>query len=93
MTDLLEQKLTPSEEAVESKVGDETIILHLSNGTYYGLDSVGTFIWDLLKQATLPRVILDLILAEYNAEPAAAEADLRRFLTDLLEQTLLVNAD
>jgi hypothetical protein len=30
---------------VSSQLGDETVILHLEDGVYYGLDPVGTSIW------------------------------------------------
>ena len=49
MTDILDQNLEPSREAVESRVGEETVLLHLKSGTYFGIDAVGTRIWALLK--------------------------------------------
>ena len=50
MTDILDRHLAPSPDAAESAVGNETVILHLVNGTYYGLDPVGTRIWGLIKE-------------------------------------------
>ena len=92
MPDPLTLSLTPSEEAVESRVGDETVILHLGNGTYYGLDPIGTVIWEMLKAGDAQPKIRDAILARYDVTPEVVEADMRRFLSDLLAQSILVGA-
>lgn len=83
MSDILQQQWAPSGDAVESRVGDETVILHLKNGAYYGLDAVGTRIWGLLKDGLPPAAICGRIAGEYDVAPAVAEADARRFLEDL----------
>ena len=36
---------------VYKRVGDETILLDFDAGVYYGLDSVGARIWELLADA------------------------------------------
>lgn len=85
-------KLAPSDDAVESRVGDETVILHLGNGTYYGLDPMGTLIWEMLKAGKDQSEIRDAILSEYDVEPDVVEADMHQFLSDLLAQSILVEA-
>lgn len=90
MTDPLNQTFTPSDEAVDSSVGDEIVILHLGNSTYYGLDPLGTRIWAMLKDGIQPPAIQVALLAEYNVGAAVLEADMRAFLTDLLAHDILV---
>ena len=92
MTDILEQHWEPSRDAVESSVGDETVILHLTNGTYYGLDSTGTRIWTLLKEGLAPAEICARIAEEYDVVPKIAEADARRFLEDLKSNGIIEEA-
>lgn len=73
-------------------MGEETVILHLGNDTYYGLDPLGTRIWELLRlEASLP-AIRDEIAAHYGVESSRIEEDMRRFLADLLVQELVVDA-
>lgn len=88
--DILNTLLTPSDQAIESSVGDETVLLNLENGTYYGLDPVGTRIWALLKEGNTPAAICPLLVAEYEVEPEVIENDLRRFLTDLKEHGIVI---
>ena len=91
MTDILDRRLTPSPDAATSSVGDETVILHLVNGTYYGLDPVGTRIWALIKDGVATPQICRQIADEYGVELAVIEADARTFLSDLEAQGILVD--
>ena len=92
MTDMLARRLTVSPQATDSRVADETVILHLGNDTYYGLDPVGTVIWEGLKAGRELAAIRDDVLARFDATAAQVEADMARFLADLLAQDILVEA-
>lgn len=90
MTDILNRSLIVSPDAAESAVGDETVILHLVNGTYYGLDAVGTRIWSLLKQRMPGSEICRTLAEEYQVDLATIEDDARHFVTALEAQGILV---
>jgi len=77
---------------VDSEVGDETVILHLKSGTYFGLDPVGTRIWDLLKQGLSPADICATLAEEYAIDREVIDADARRFLEQLEAQDMIVDA-
>lgn len=91
MTDILNSRLVPSDQAIESRVGDETVLLHLENGTYYGLDAVGTRIWEMLKEGMALLSICEAVALEYGVASEAVEADARRFLGDLKAHDILVD--
>ncbi|MEO5578106.1 MAG: PqqD family protein [Sphingomicrobium sp.] len=91
MTDILNRDLIPSPDAATSAVGDETVILHLVNGTYYGLDPVGTRIWALLKDGLAPPEICRRIADDYGVDLAVIEADARTFLKELEVQGIVVD--
>ncbi len=91
MTDILQRRLAPSPDAAESAVGDETVILNLVNGTYYGLDPVGTRIWALLKDGVATPEICRRLADEYDIDLVTIEADARTFLGDLEAQGILVD--
>ncbi|MBW7922860.1 MAG: PqqD family protein [Rubellimicrobium sp.] len=71
-------------EAANSRVGDETVILHLVSGTYFGLDPVGTRIWELLEQPVTLATLTARLLSEFDV---SAEV-LTRDVTDFLDQML-----
>lgn len=90
MTDLLDRDLCPSTDVAESPVGGETVLLHLVDGVYFGLDRVGTTIWELLKAGQAPRPICHALTETYAIDLAAAEADVRAFLAELEGRGLVV---
>ncbi len=89
MDDLLSRRLRPSPQAIETALGAETVILHLGNDTYYGLDAVGTRIWAGLKDGVGLPTLRDRIAGDFAVDPARVEADMRRFLGDLLAHDLV----
>ena len=58
-----------SPEAVARKMGEETVILDLKKGTYYGLDPVGARIWELMSEINGLASICVALLDEYNVPP------------------------
>ncbi len=71
------------------QVGDETVILHLGSGNYYGLDPVGARAWQMLADGRTPAQACEQLLAEYEVSRAQLEADLGTLLRDLLDNGLL----
>lgn len=89
MTDILELPWQISSDAVANQVGEETVILHLGNGTYFGLDTIGTSLWDGLKAGKTPSEVCDLILQEYDVDRPTVESDIRGFLDELAKNDLV----
>ncbi|MCP9888687.1 PqqD family protein [Cyanobium sp. ATX 6A2] len=85
----LAARLTVPAEVMDRSVGDETVILHLATGTYYGLDPVGARIWELIGAGQSLADIRDQMLQEYAVEAEQLEADLLKLVHDLLAQGLV----
>lgn len=90
MTDVLSARWKISDQAIANNVGDEIVVLHLANGTYYGLDPVGAVLWETLVQDGLPSEACETILARFDVERSTVEDDLRQFLGALAENGLVV---
>ena len=87
----LSDKFTVSAEVVAREVGGEMVLLDLASGLYFGLDTVGGRIWELLSDS--PRSLTELcdtIEAEFDAPRDRIEADLLALATKLREQELIV---
>jgi hypothetical protein len=79
-----------AETPVATSIPGETVILDASAGCYYGLEGVGTRVWELLSQmTTLDEIVRDLT-AEYDVDAATAERDVRALLGDLDAAGLIV---
>ncbi|QLQ25673.1 MAG: PqqD family protein [Dechloromonas sp.] len=73
-------------------VGDETVILDLASGTYFGLDPVGARIWQLLGEGRTLAETCATMLEEYDVESEQLEKDVLRLGGELLERGLVMLA-
>jgi hypothetical protein len=78
---------------ISSSLGEEAVILELTQGVYYGLNAVGARIWELLKEPRTAGEIRDVILDEYDAEPEAVTRDLLGLLTELADRGVIEGRD
>ncbi len=65
------------------------MILNLETGLYFGLDAVGTTIWNRLRERSSLREVLNDVLLEYDVAPDVATADLLRLAGELVSKGLL----
>ena len=70
-------------------VKDETVILDMGSGQYYGLEGVGARIWQILEQPTTFHELCRLVVAEYEVEDGVAEQDIAELVGDLGEKGLV----
>jgi hypothetical protein len=74
---------------IHSKVGEEFVMMDIDSGFYFGLNSVGSVIWNHLEQArTLNDLVIQLI-TEYNVDKQVCERETKGFLNQLLEKNLI----
>ena len=76
-------------DAMSSGVGVETVILHFTAGTYFGLDEVGTRIWQLVRERRSVREIREALLEEYDVDEERCDGAVRSLLTSLAEHGLI----
>jgi hypothetical protein len=72
-----------------SKVGDEAVLLNMHDGIYYGLDAVGTRVWELLAGGMSEEQLCDTIVEEYEVDRETAARDLDALLGELLGRRLI----
>ena len=85
----LSDKITISPQAVARQVGNETVILHLGNGTYFGLDPVGARIWQLMGEGKTLAEICEVMLDEYDVSREDLERDALSLAQNLAAQQLI----
>jgi phage baseplate assembly protein W len=78
-----------AKDQIGCSLGEEEIILDLASGVYYGLNNVGSRIWELIQKPITVGEIVDIVLSEYDAEPAGCVNDISRFLAEMAEHGLL----
>jgi hypothetical protein len=71
------------------KIGDETILLNLETGTYYGLDKVGSRFLELLEQNGEIAFAHLTMLKEFDVKPEILEADILQLSEEMRSKGLL----
>ena len=85
----LDTILTRSSEVLFQEVGGEAVLLDLASEQYFGLNPVGTRIWDLLDGQPPLGAIQNVLCAEYEVDPTLIGKDLLA-LADALTRAGLV---
>ncbi len=88
-----ERRVVATQRHVAAKVTDETVILHLDDGVYYGLNSVGTRIWEMVQQPTAVSELVSVIAGEFDVDAARCEADVRELLASMETKGLVAWTD
>jgi len=78
-----------SPDVLVSSMDGESVLLNLQSETYFGLDEVGTRMWNALTGAESLQAAFDVLAAEYEVEPDQLRHDLEQLVNKLAEQGLL----
>ena len=70
-------------------VGEETVILDLASGTYFGLDPVGARIWGLMGEGRTLAQVCGQMLEEYEVSREELERDTLKLAQVLAAQGLI----
>lgn len=82
MSNPLPGRVRTSANVLFQELEGEAVLLNLDNDRYYGLDDVGTRMWQLLEKHGDLATVLEHLLAEYAGE--VDESTLRQDLGELV---------
>ena len=85
----LSDKVSIPPQVMARTVGDETVILDLASGTYFGLDPVGARIWELMGEGKALGQICEQMLDEYEVSRDDLQRDVLRLAQELTDQGLV----
>ena len=89
----LNQTVTISDQVVFQEVSGETVILDLDSESYFGLDEVGTRVWQLIAEDQPLQTVFAALLNEFEVEESALKDDLDDLFTELQAQGLVTLSD
>lgn len=71
-------------------LNEETVLLNLETGVYFGLDQIGTIIWSALAEQIDDRsLIVDRIVEAFDVDRQQVEGDVDAFLSSLRDNHLI----
>ena len=84
-----DQQIKLSDNVLMQKVADEAVLLDLDSQSYFGLDPVGTVIWEGISQSKTEAEIVEMITTEFEVDAEVARRDLRAFIEKLQKDKLI----
>lgn len=84
-----QQRLTAPEHVMFRELDGEAVLLNLQNEMYYGLDEVGTRMWQLLTTSDSVQAAMNTMMEEFDVTPDVLEKDVARMIKELQEHGLL----
>ena len=71
-------------------IDQETIIIDFESGAYYSINGVGSLVWESVAKGMSVKQIIDLITQRYSGQREIIEQEVKDFLEELRNETLLV---
>ncbi len=79
----LDRTIARAPNVISQEVAGETVLLDLDSEHYFGLDSVGTRLWQVIEEKGQLQAIVDTRLQEYEVEEERLLQDLEALLHDI----------
>ena len=86
---LTNQLFSADKEHLYSDMEGEAVILSLKNGKYYGVNSVGAYIWATLQNPISFQDIQAGLMREYSVDEETCRREVSAFLERMTEEGLI----
>lgn len=80
-------------EMLSSDMDGEKVMMSIENGEYYGLNQIGSRIWELIETPKTIDELIGKLTDEFDVSPELCENDVMVFLKELLEKNLITVND
>jgi Coenzyme PQQ synthesis protein D (PqqD) len=74
---------------IAAPVDEEIVILSVERGSYYGLDDIGSDIWQRLETRVRVDALCNALIEKYEGDRATIERDVLQLLGDLAADGLI----
>jgi hypothetical protein len=84
-----EDKISRVPEMLSTDFDQETVLMSIEAGAYYGLEGPARSIWDLLESPSTVAELVQRLVQEYEVSPETCAADVERFLDEMDQEGLI----
>ncbi|MEY2835463.1 MAG: hypothetical protein RLZZ557_1125 [Bacteroidota bacterium] len=83
------ERYIQNKQVVQSKIGDDVVMLDMESGFYFGLNSVASVIWNMMQNAVTPEEIVSQLLTEYAVQESQCMAETQELIGRMLEHKII----
>jgi len=84
-----DSRLSRVQNMLSTELDQETVLMSIDAGAYYGLGGSAQTIWNILEVPVTFSDLVDRLVKEYRVSPETCAADLERFLVKMEREGLL----
>jgi hypothetical protein len=84
-----EDRLFRTNDLIATDLDDETVLMSIDAGSYYGLEGSARAIWERLETPISFAELVAAMVREYRVQADVCRVDLRRFLSQMEQEGLL----
>ena len=77
-------------EIIHSAMDDEVVMMSVDQGLFFGVDKIGTHIWNLLETPAKVDGLIEKLIAHYDVDPELCKHDTLLFLNDMLLKKVIL---
>ena len=85
----LDIKVVLNDNVFYQKIDDEMVLLDMCSDNYFGLDSIGSDIWESIQDSDTLQEVFETLLDKYDVEPERLKSDLLDFVKQLEDKQLI----
>lgn len=85
----LQSVVGQSPDLVATTIEEQTALMSITNGAYYGMDKIGSRVWELIVQPRAVSAVVDQLLTEFEVDRPTCEQHVLAFLQKLADAELL----
>lgn len=85
----LNSRVIRSEDFITSTVDNDLVMMSLEKGTYYGLDSIGSHVWEQIAEPITIHDLCQKLTDQFEVEVNQCQADVLAFLSEMQKENMI----
>lgn len=84
-----ESIVSRNRDLVTSDIDGEVVMMSIEKGNYYGMDLIGSRIWELIEQPVMVSDLIGTLIEEFEVTREICEKDVVTFLSEMLKENVV----
>jgi Coenzyme PQQ synthesis protein D (PqqD) len=89
----LDSQVTRNKDIIFSEMDNDVVMMSIEKGEYYGINPIGSRIWELLETSLRVSDLCQTLMVEYNVDENRCISDVVAYLQQLLEKNVITIVD